>query len=145
MSVRINATLRITRWQGDRFTERIPRILSAYGQDLGAQLREEIQTAQFSWPRTTVRRSGRRVSSPRDIYDTGEFYRSQTLSGDGRNRLSFRWNPTAENGFPYARLIFTGYTTSRGTVVPGRDWMAPALANRPPARFFAEQWRALGR
>lgn len=145
MSVRISATLRITRWQGQRFIDRVPRILTAYGQALGTQLREEIQTDQFTWPRTTRRRNGRTVTSPRDIYDTGDFYRSQTLTSDGRNRLTFSWNPTAPNGTPYARLIFTGYTTGRGTIVPGRDWMAPALANRPPARFFAEQWRALGR
>ncbi|MEB3275407.1 MAG: hypothetical protein VKM92_00420 [Cyanobacteriota bacterium] len=145
MSVRINATLRFTRWEGQRFVDRIPRILGNYGQALGTQLHEEINTAQFTWPRTTRRRNGQQVSSPRDIYDTGEFDRSQTLSTGGRNRLTFRWNPTSDSGFPYARVIFTGYTTSKGTVVPGRDWITPALTNQPPARFFAEQWASLGR
>lgn len=145
MSVRISATLRITRWQGQRFIDRVPRILTAYGQALGTQLREEIQTDQFTWPRTTRRRNGRTVTSPRDIYDTGDFYRSQTLTSDGRNRLTFSWNPIGVDGQPYAVRLFTGWIGPGGRLMPGRDWMAPALANRPPARFFAEQWRALGR
>lgn len=145
MSVRINATLRINRWEGARFIQRVPRVLAAYGQELNTQLREEITTAQFTWPRRTQRRNGLSVTSPRDIYDTGEFLRSQTLATSGRNRLTFTWNPQGDNGFPYARLIFTGYTTNRGSLVPGRDWMTPALVNLPPQRFFAQQWAALGR
>jgi hypothetical protein len=143
--IRLTATVRITGWRGRQLEQRIPRILTAYGQTLGTQLREEINTAQFSWPRATRRSRGQTVTSPRDIVDTGEFLRSQTLTTAGINRLAFTWNPVSPGGFPYARPIFTGYTTNRGTVVPGRDWMTPALQHQPMARFFAEQWAALGR
>lgn len=141
----IRATLKITRWDAQRFSDRIPRILTAYGQALNTQLQDEIQASQFTWPRTTRRRNGQWVSSPRDIYDSGEFYRSQTLTSEGRNRLAFRWNPIGADGQPYAVRLFTGWIGPGGVLMPGRDWISPALANRPPERFFAEQWRALGR
>lgn len=141
MSIRINATLTITQWQGQRFLQRLPRILNAYGQALDTQLREEISVAQFAWPRTTRRRSGQVVSSPRDIVDTGAFLRSQTLSREGPLTARFVWNPTSPGGFQYARTIFSGYVTNNGTVVPGRDWIRPALIHQPAVPFFVQQWR----
>lgn len=140
MSIRLNATLTVNRWEGQRFLARLPRILDVYGQALSTQLKEEINTAQFAWPRSTRRSRGQIVSSPRDIVDTGEFLRSQALASQAPLRVRFTWNPTSAGGFPYARSVFTGYVTNRGTIVPGRDWMTPALVRQPPALFFAQQW-----
>jgi hypothetical protein len=70
--------------------------------------------------------------------------RSQKRSFDGRTSITFTWD--AQNkGFAYAPLILTGYTTSKGTVVPGRNWIKPALENAPLEQFFAQQWKQLAK
>ena len=137
MSIRMNATLQITQWNGQQIAARTAAIVEAYGQALEQQLQEEIKTIQFDWPRETKRKNGQMVTSPRDIVDLGGFLRSQELQNTGQTSRRFVWNA------PYASTIFSGYTTNRGTPVPGRDWMTPALRALPPARFFAQEWRRL--
>jgi hypothetical protein len=110
---------------------------------LDQQLKTEIKTVQFSWPRSTRRRNKTTVSSPRDIVDLGGFLRSQRRDRPSATELRFTWDAKSDKGFPYAPLILTGYTTSRGTVVPGRNWIKPALAAQPLDRFFAAEWRKL--
>lgn len=140
--IRITASVRLNTWRGQQLVDRVPRVLAAYGRELGPQLRTEIETEQFAWPRQTKRRSGRTVSSPRDIVDLGTFRDSQQLEAPARNRLRFVWDPRARNGFRYGGLLYTGYVTSKGTAVPGRNWMKPALDRKPLARFFRDNWRA---
>lgn len=140
----IRVSLRLSSWRGPAIIARTTRITAAYGPVLGQQLRQEIQTSQFPWPRETKRRNRSTVFSPRDIVDLGRLLNSQRLE-TSPNRLRFIWDPVADNGFAYAPLVFTGYITSAGTIVPGRDWMRPALNNQPLTRFFTEQWRTLAR
>ena len=137
MAVQVKAQFKLTGWNGNQLKLRVPQILTAYGQVLDRQLKDEIKTAQFSWPRQTKRRNGSTASSPRDIVDTGAFLRSQRRDRPSATQLRFTWST------PYADLILTGYTTSKGTVVPGRNWIKPALDHEPLEPFFAQQWRNL--
>lgn len=143
MAVQVKASFKLTGWNANQLKLRVPQILTSYGKVLGDQLKEEIQTQQFAWPRSTKRRNGQTVSSPRDIVDLGGLLRSQRRDRPSATQLRFTWEPKSSNGFMYAGLILTGYTTSKGTVVPGRNWIKPALDKQPLEKFFAEQWRRL--
>lgn len=138
----IRATAKLTGFSPQFITARVPIILRQYDAVIFPAFKTEISTAQFPWPRTTVRRNGQVVGSPRDIVDLGRLRASQqriTLGAAGLS-LGYRWGgPQA----PYAPLVLTGYVTSRGSVVPGRDWILPALNRHPLDAFFAQQWRRL--
>lgn len=138
----IRATAKLTGFSPQFIAARVPIILRQYDAVIFPAFKTEISTAQFPWPRTTVRRNGQVVGSPRDIVDLGRLRASQqriTLGAAGLS-LGYRWGgPQA----PYAPLVLTGYVTSRGSVVPGRDWILPALNRHPLDVFFAQQWRRL--
>lgn len=142
MTLQVRANLKLSGWNATQLKLRVPQILGKYQTVLDQQLKEEIQSPQFSWPRETKRRNGATVTSPRDIVDLGGFLRSQRRTFDGRTTITFIWDARSK-GFAYAPLILTGYTTSKGTLVPGRNWIKPALRNAPLERFFVEQWRKL--
>ena len=143
MAVQVKASFKLTGWNANQLKLRVPQILTTYGKVLGDQLKEEIQTPQFNWPRATKRRNGQTVTSPRDIVDLGGLLRSQRRDRPSATELRYTWEPKSSSGFMYAGLILTGYTTSKGTVVPGRNWIKPALDKQPLEKFFAEQWRRL--
>lgn len=138
----IRATAKLTGFSPQFITARVPIILRQYDAVIFPAFKTEMSTAQFPWPRTTIRRNGQVVGSPRDIVDLGRLRASQqrfTLGAAGLS-LGYRWGgPQA----PYAPLVLTGYVTSRGSVVPGRNWILPALNRHPLDVFFAQQWRRL--
>lgn len=138
----IRATAKLTGFSPQFISARVPIILRQYDAVIFPAFKTDISTAQFPWPRTTIRRNGQVVGSPRDIVDLGRLRASQqrfTLGAAGLS-LGYRWGgPQA----PYAPLVLTGYVTSRGSVVPGRDWILPALNRHPLDSFFAQQWRRL--
>lgn len=138
----IRATAKLTGFSPQFISARVPIILRQYDAVIFPAFKTEMSTAQFPWPRTTIRRNGQAVGSPRDIVDLGRLRASQqrfTLGAAGLS-LGYRWGgPQA----PYAPLVLTGYVTSRGSVVPGRDWILPALNRHPLDVFFAQQWRRL--
>ena len=143
MAVQVKATYSLKGWNGNQLKLRVPQILTAYGQVMDQQLKTEIQTPQFSWPRTTKRRNGQIVSSPRDIVDLRGLLRSQKRDRPSATQLRFTWDARGKDGFAYAPLVLTGYSTRRGTVVPGRNWIKPALQAVPLDQFFAKEWRKL--
>lgn len=150
MAVQVRASYKLTGWNANQLKLRIPFILTAYGQVMDKQLKDEIRRVVYKWPlswpaghpkegkpRVTKRKNGSVVGSPRDIVDTGAFLRSQRRDRPDATTLLFTWNT------PYASLILQGYSTNRGTIVPSRNWIKPALQAIPLDRFFAEQWRKL--
>lgn len=143
MAVQVKATYNLKGWNGTQLKLRVPQILTAYGQVMDKQLKAEIQTPQFSWPRPTKRRNRQTVTSPRDIVDLGGLLRSQKRDRPSATQLRFTWDARSQDGFAYVPLVLTGYTTNRGTVVPGRNWIRPALEAVPLDRFFAAEWRKL--
>jgi hypothetical protein len=145
MAVQVKASFKLTGWNGPQLNGRVAVILRKYGSILDQQLKEEIKTSRYDWPRETKRRNRSVVSSPRDIVDLGGFLRSQRIDYGGGygNTIKWTWDAKSESGFPYVPLILTGYTTKRGTVVPGRNWIKPALEAKPLDAFFAAEWRKL--
>ena len=108
----INAKLTLKGWDTAQLAARVPQIIRAYGDVMDRQLKEEIKTVQFDWPRKTRRRNGSTVYSPRDIVDTGNFLRSQRREYPDATTLKFTWDAKSKDGFMYAGLILTGYTTN---------------------------------
>jgi len=161
----INAQFSLKGWNANQLRLRVPQIMRSYGDVLDPQLKTEIKTVQFTWPRPTYRtgllrntksvkrsleiyqaqgrRGGYWVYSPRDIVDSGNFLRSQRRDYPDATTLRFTWDAKSEKGFPYAGLILTGFVTSKGTVCPPRDWITPALTKPPLDRFFAAEWQRL--
>lgn len=139
----ISASLDLKGWNATQLALRIPVIIRAYGDVMDRQLKEEIKAVQYDWPRETRRRNGTVVGSPRDIVDTGRFLRSQRREYPDATTLRFTWDAKSDAGFMYAGVILTGYTTSRGTPVPGRNWIKPALDKYPLNEFFIREWRRL--
>jgi len=141
----ISASLSLKGWNATQLKLRVPVILRRYGDVMDKQLKDEIQTVQFPWTdRKTRRRNGTIVGSPRDIVDLGTFLRSQRREYPSATQLVFTWDAKSKKGgFMYAGLILTGYTTKRGTVVPGRNWIKPALDKHPLNGFFIREWRKL--
>ena len=137
MAVQVKASYKLTGWNATQLKLRIPAIMTAYGKVIDQELKQSIQTVQFSWPRETKRKNRSVVNSPRDIVDLGGFLRSQRRDRPDATTLRFTWNT------PYSPLILNGYTTRKGTVVKGRDWIKPALEAQPLDRFFAAEWRKL--
>lgn len=137
MAVQVKASFKLTGWNATQLKLRVPAIMTAYDTVLDQELKKSIQTVQFDWPRETKRKNRSVVSSPRDIVDLGGFLRSQRRDRPDATTLRFTWNT------PYSALILTGYTTKKGTVVPGRNWIKPALDAKPLDTFFAAEWRKL--
>lgn len=151
MAVQVKASFKLTGWNAPQLKLRVPQILTRYGSVLDKQLKVEIQNVQFKWesedgkPRLTKRRNGQVVGSPRNIVDLGGFVRSQRRDRPSATELRFTWDAKSDRGFPYAPLILIGYTTSKGTLVPGRNWIKPALQAVPLERFFADEWKKLAK
>lgn len=142
MSVRVKAVAKLTGFSTQFIAQRVPIILRQYDAVIFPAFKAEINASQFFWPRTTVRRNGQVVSSPRNIVDTGALRASQqrfTIGGQGIG-LGYRWGgPQA----PYAPLVLTGYVSSGSAINPGRNWILPALEKHPLDSFFAAEWRRL--
>lgn len=146
-------SFRLVSWNADRLMRRVPRrILEDYGDVLGPQLQNEINSSQFPWPRDTLRKNGRRVKAgKRDIVDTGEFADSQTepevSETDSGVSMQIGWTA------PYAKDIFFGdeaeFVTRDGGIynvdLPPRDWIKPALDAQPFDRYFVQRWKELDR
>lgn len=164
----IRARLELKGWNAQQLALRVPAIMERYGTVLDRQLKEEIKAIQWPWPRETKRygkfnkaKTGRQAikvmaaqggktyriaGSPRDIVDSGDFLASQRREyNPSKSELVFTWDAKSEDGFAYTGSILTGYTTSRGTVVPGRNWIKPALDKHPLDAFFVRKWRKLDR
>jgi hypothetical protein len=140
----IKASLSLKGWNATQLKLRVPTILTRYGDVMDRQLKEEIQTVQFYWPRKTRRRNGQVIGpGDRDIVDN--FLRSQRRNFDGRTTLTFTWDAKSKDGFMYAGAILTGYVVGpRSTPVPPRNWIKPALDKHPLDAFFITEWRKLG-
>jgi len=140
----VRASLSLKGWNATQLKLRVPIILRRYGDVMDKQLKDEIQTVQFYWPRKTRRRNGQVIGpGDRDIVDNGNFLHSQRRNFDGRATLTFTWDAKSDDGYMYAGGILTGYTTKRGTVVEGRNWIKPALDKHPLNGFFIREWRKL--
>jgi hypothetical protein len=142
------ARVRVTQWRAERIIAKVPRILNEYGPVIGFQLQQEISKDQYDWPtRTreggvivTRRNNGQEVTTPRDIVDTGTLLNSQTAPQVQGNTLTIRWTA------PYSRTLLEDHVQKRSNgsyIAPGRDWITPALREKPLLPFLVERWQQL--
>ena len=162
MAFAVRATSTLRGWNANPIRQRAAQVLQLYRPVLAEQLKEEIQKAQFEWPRPTRRygallgpsRGRKKVSleerariianqggryyttagSPRNIVDSGAFLASQADYQPDPLILRYSWGG---NGGPvtYAGIILRGKTN-----YPPRDWIKPALDEQPLRRFFIANW-----
>lgn len=146
--MRIRAKAKLQSWAGDALLDKIGVVLQAYGEKVSPQLQESIKSRAYDWPTPTLRKeglySGRFVpKGKRDIVDTGKLLQSQTAPQVADNVMTIRWTE------PYSKAVLEGGfligTVRNAYIAPGRDWITPVLQYTPPARFFAEEWKRLGR
>lgn len=69
----------------DKFsgTEDFQDAFMAMSEGFGLACQSNLEDVRWQWPRTTVRKSGDVVSSPRDIVDTGELKNSYQVQYEG--------------------------------------------------------------
>ena len=80
----------------------------------------EIDAVKWDWPRSTKRRSGATVGSPRDIVDLGGLRDSQKRENVNEARTIFTW--TGGEGESYAAEVHNGYTSKTGNRIPARPF-----------------------
>lgn len=134
-------------WDFKKINGRIDQILENYGPYISFQLQEELSKPQFEYtddenkPVITRRKNGETVGSPRDIVDTGRLLNSQTAPDIKNGVLKIRWTA------PYSKAILEGGyivgTVRNNYVAKARDWITPALRERPFKPFVIRQWRQL--
>lgn len=60
-------------------TEDLQQAFFDFGQVYYDEFHVSMEDSIWSWPKETLRKSGERVTSPRDIIDLGNLYNSQKL------------------------------------------------------------------
>lgn len=105
---------------------------------LDSAFAQKISSSEYSWPRTTKRRNGQTVRTPRDIIDTGALDSSQRLSRPNRAEWQWQWD------VPYAVLVHEGATLQSGAEYPARPWTKRAVDDYKPLRKFAQEIKRRG-
>lgn len=98
----------------------------------GEAFQNAIASDQWEWPRETLRQNKDLVSSPRDIYDTGELYDSLVISRTG-NAAEYTWEAD------YAAIVHDGATTKNGTELPARPWTKVGLEECDAAGIMQQE------
>lgn len=153
------AKVKITSWNADRFLSRIPQILDDFAPQVAFQSEQELAKVQYKWPRRrsdgteiiTHRKNGQRVTTPRDIVDTGELMNSATSPqvAPTATGASLRIVWTA----PYAKAVQVGGyiigTIRYNYVAPERDWIKRTYlqlkpeGERPFLPYLVQRWNQL--
>jgi hypothetical protein len=134
-------------WDLKKLENRVSQILEDFGPLIAFQLQEEISRDQFFWPVDTFRGKPETINprlvprGDRDIVDTGQLLNSQTAPEVQRNTLTIQWTA------PYSKAVLQGgysVQSTRGNyTAPQRDWITPALRNRPLLPYLVQRWNQL--
>lgn len=100
---------------------------------LADDMADNITNPIWTYPRDTLRSDGSIAGSPRDIVDTGELAGSQVSLPTSSTTFKHEWQA------PHSKLAQVGYITDTGALVPARDWIAKALADKGLARRFRDE------
>ncbi|MEO1390223.1 MAG: hypothetical protein AAFV85_23060 [Cyanobacteria bacterium J06634_6] len=103
--------------------------------DLDSAYTTAIEAPRYGWPGETIRRSGERAGTVRNIVDLGAFRDSQEYEFINPFLAEFSWDVS------YAAQIFFGYTTSQGNEFPARNPVEAAHSIVDPTELFAENVR----
>lgn len=97
-----------------------------------------IESPRYGWPGDTVRRSGERAGTTRNIVDLGKFRDSQEYRFINPFLAEFSWGG---GDVDYAPQIFFGYTTQSGNSYPARNPVAETHRLIDPTGLFADNVR----
>lgn len=117
MAIRINAT-QLNNAVNNAFDAAIEELSDAYDEALFIDI--------WEWDRTTVRRNGETVDSPRNAVDTEELINSKVILRKG-NKARFEWEA------PHAAIVHDGATRKDSTEMPARPWTRWAQENCDPS------------
>ena len=114
------------------------KALDDYANALDPILDQQFRDEKWKWWTNTPtrRRNGTPAGNPRDIIDTGTLLNSkQGPTKKAPNKRLWVWNT------PYAKYVKDGFMTTRGNIIPGRDWAKEAMRELPFAGFIARALR----
>lgn len=106
------------------FDNTVDRMSQAFDDAIAAQI--------YDWPRPTKRKSGKTVTSPRDIIDTGALLESKAITRSA-NAAEFSWDVN------HAIAVHEGATLRSGTELPARPWTEVALEEVNPVEVFQQE------
>jgi hypothetical protein len=92
----------------------------------------QIEEPLWKWGRYTKRKNGTIVGSPRNIKDTGELFRAQTVEYNSADSVDL------VNTAGHAAAVAFGHRAGK-TIVPGRNWMRAAINNLNPEQIFLDE------
>lgn len=75
--------------------------------------------------------------SPRDIVDSGQLRASQLITFVTPSHCIFSWN------VDYALYVHEGYTTTKGTQIPGRPWTEAVIAKDNFLALYAQAYKSI--
>ena len=111
----------------------IKNALDEVSEKLDKQFTTEIESEIWPWPRTTIRKVGPPVDSPRNIVDTADLKNSQTREQTTRDSVTWTWN------VDYSALVHDGANRLKGGgSYPGRKWTKTAEERIKLSRIFAD-------
>ncbi len=108
--------------------------------DLDSAYQTAIESPRYGWPGETIRRSGERAGTTRNIVDQGAFRDSQEFEFINPFLAEFSWGG---GGVNYAPQIFFGYTTTKGNEFPARNPVEEAHKITNPVELFGENMRRI--
>lgn len=116
----------------NKIHQRIEDALDITAEVANTAFKDAIEQPLYEWPRTTVRKSGEVVSTPRNIVDTGDLRDSQEHQKVDELNHQFSWN------VPYAIQVHEGAVLKSGTELPARPWTREAIARTDLTEVFTE-------
>ncbi|MGB3208664.1 MAG: hypothetical protein WBB28_27055 [Crinalium sp.] len=120
----------------DAIYQAVERSLDATAETANTAFKDAIEQPLYEWPRTTVRKSGEVVSTPRNIVDTGDLRDSQEHQKVDELNHQFSWN------VPYAVQVHEGAVLKSGTELPARPWTREAVTRTDLVEVFIEAFNA---
>ena len=124
----------------DNVTNRLVKLSGAFGkvfQDAmdwaEEDFRQEITAVKWGWPGTTIRKSGEKAGTTRNIVDMGGLLSSQKRENNGSDRTIFTWTGADEDGAEkaYALEVHDGYSSKAGGRMPARPFTDHAIQRLP--------------
>lgn len=104
---------------------------SKANEQLEPRFRQQFDNPAWAWPRSTLRKSGQVVSSPRSIVDSGALRDSYTRRTVGVSGVEHTWDES------YASLAHEGGRTKTGLSYPARPFTKEPLERLP--EMFADE------
>ena len=124
------------------FNTKLDRSFRKTAEILGDEFQSQLTEEKRNYPRTTYRKEGRGVTgivarSPRDVVDTEELvnsYNYAVVSTSQQFLALYQWDAD------HAILVYTGWTSGKGTNVPPYPWCHRAIAQVDLPKLFQEAW-----